>query len=236
MRIISPWKDYYDHVQMFGFDPNICYVRNKSQIQEEDNPIRFAHTPLEIKSSYFLNQKPGSFEPGVLGFCGSLYFCFSQITWSSPLDMGSRLLNRVFFNLEDLRDYLKPRLFKPVDDMSEIVYLRKRGRWMPREERSLPEEGALILENKDELFLKYSAPVFFINLGRRTIDLNPDLSELGFQKIKSPEQTYQELMGYLTGPMLPTSSLPVEISDESQIEKKGYDLKWSFRKHREDPK
>lgn len=84
--------------------------------------------------------------------------------------------------------------------------------------------------------IKNKLPVFLIRSDGRfklTVDeYVPNLGELGFGGILSPEQCYQEL-SYFIGNVLcdsPDLKLPCEINNEERIIAAGFDLKNSFRK------
>ena len=95
----------------------------------------------------------------------------------------------------------------------------------------------------DEIHIHFKSPI--INIGhyrsRRNIrgmynsmisfDTNPNLKDLGFQKVMDPHTLRQELEYYYCNILAPNEVM-VEIDNDSKVKSHGFDLKTSFRKRK----
>lgn len=62
---------------------------------------------------------------------------------------------------------------------------------------------------------------------------NPNLSRLGFQRTLHPYTCFQDISQFIAG-VVPGNQMPmVEVSDKSQVIKKGFDPKYGFRRRPE---
>src|SRR5690606_23356119 len=89
MRIISKYRDYYDYVQSFGFDPNMVYVRNTEwkPISKQDYKLR----DIRIISGY---NKSHIVDLLIIGFCGKIYKC-------------AKFSDKHYYSIEELTEAFK---------------------------------------------------------------------------------------------------------------------------------
>lgn len=75
MKIISPFKDYYDYIQSWGAEPGIVYNRKdqhlyKGEVYEDFQRVRFG--------SWFTGR--ANSKPFLLGFCGRIIPALKEFT------------------------------------------------------------------------------------------------------------------------------------------------------------
>lgn len=59
---------------------------------------------------------------------------------------------------------------------------------------------------------------------------NPNLKDLGFQRVLDPHSCFQQISQFIGG-VMPGRQMPmVQLDDKHMIQKKGFDIKYSFRK------
>jgi hypothetical protein len=210
MKIISKYKDYYDHAAMYGIDPHIVYDRHSYQIETLGSLKPFA---TEISSSYlksshrFSHKIYSNITPFLIGYCGNF-----KIGWE---------LNKHHW-LNDTKpeysydvEYIKS-IFK--QDKSNIYYASKLI-----DERI--EQYSRIKSIK--LFKEINAPLVAIkSLDVATV--NPKLKDYEFQKVIDPYELFQEISMFLAGTLNSGERDVVEIPDKYRKEQHGMD-KWSFR-------
>lgn len=200
MRIHSDFKDYYDSAQGMGIDPAIRYLR-RSQGHAVDWQEIFSHITTRTDYKSFL-----------VGFCGTLYPGLKRFP--------------------PMRD---PEIFYSPPEPVVVKQKRKR-RYGYSRFTSVETFGDFWLsqgKQSDELFLKFKAPVFlvhyqYISDRELTLETNPFLKPLEFQKVKDPFTAFQDIATYISN-VLVVPDKPDDIPDKFKVEQHGFD-KWSFRK------
>ncbi len=211
MKIKSPFKDYYDHVEYLyspeGGDTSIVYNRTKFEGEF------FLYVPTN-KVKVDLSRMNTNFENAKwLVIMDKLYlvkYAFVNGRWAY------RLINK-----EDLRErgFYSTRRSTPDEKLEEHINDWYRG----------------VNGKTKELSKFIGAPVYLIDhhdYRATRIDVNiPILDRIGIPSIISAEQMYQELSLYMANVLRtsPDNVPPVEVSDLVKIEKHGFDLKRSFR-------
>ena len=236
MRIESKFKDYYDYVAYLygGGDPKVYYHRRDlydSELRHEVNGYAVPNESLYTKNGELhelfgagtveLNSIDSYWNSKWLIVMGKLYLLVAKYTNKPPVW-------KVLSKSHELYKYLpKRRLYSDIEtinlyiDRSEKIYLdlckklktpvfvqaqAYNSSW-----RSRPK-GA----NKAEIVLEPKVP----NLG-----------ELGFTALYSPEQLYQDLSYFMANTIndSPDMTPPVAISDKDKLLQHGFDPKRSFR-------
>lgn len=94
----------------------------------------------------------------------------------------------------------------------------------------------------DELFIRHNAPIMLVYNHNdytfhknSTLYLNPRLNEFNFITQFDPIAAFQEIAMYLGNNMAKQVDPSTNFSDDLKRDIKGFD-KWSFRKHKKDPK
>lgn len=223
MRIISPFKDYYDYIsQRFGFDPDIVYTRRQLHLEGDKDIFRpdsfvvdFPHVEqLPTLLSSRVNQVGGTITFAWLFCAGIVHLLVSDSAYSAydvvTLDKYPELAN-----------WVNPTRFRhrSIED-----YLGKR----------IPELDALAKQ--------LNQPVFIINYISRTRNTDkwhlnahcPVLAQCGMASLVPPTDMYQRIYSYLTNVLRDSPDLkpPIEVSNDVKITQHGFDLQQSFR-HRQ---
>jgi hypothetical protein len=220
VRIISPFKDYYDYVgrAQYGEDPTIIYTRSPLE-QEQTNAVY-----KEVNSKYrriFSRAARTDIPLGWLVFCDQRY----MVWWLH----GS---------------YGRPEI------MSFDNYVALVRPWLPtalsREQAHRTFSNPEPLDLLTELTKQLGQPVYLVcsnavctPSGERYVgsirvqEEIPILKDIGFDKVMRPEQAYLTIYQYLSDIMRdnPDKAPPVEVSNDSKITAHGFDKK-SFRKEK----
>lgn len=214
MRIISPFKDYYDGVQRVDQDYHVW--KRTSDIIEEN----LSSYPIMRTWSY---QRYVHYH--IIGFCGRFY----PIIETSFLDKvnynpkkGYKTDRKYFIDLEEALKYIPTQLNKHEKKSFDRGYYKKDlTKWF-NEVVNLPQ--------KDDLFIKYKTPIMLLsNDDWNKIEINPCLQYYEFYKYFDAYRTYQEISMYFNGPMSDNKEEIPEISNADMIAAKGFN-KYSFRK------
>ena len=217
MKIISPFKDYYDWVagKYGGGDPRLVYKRTKIQGQNTKDHVIYdivSGRSYELSSlnanRYRLGKSTYSFN--ILIFCGRQYLVVK-------IDGATNILS------EEKHPDLWKILNKPSKGIASLLvkhtsidfYLGKQTQFA------------------ENLCKQYDQPVLLIvdDLGAVVSNRIPVLQDVGFASIMSAEQCYQEISHFLGNVLRenPDTKPPVEIDDKYKIIGAGFDTKTSFR-------
>ncbi|WP_349985737.1 hypothetical protein ABRP17_012955 [Stenotrophomonas sp. WHRI 8082] len=93
------------------------------------------------------------------------------------------------------------------------------------------EQGAPVLLFASTMTLDIE-PVRWEGLPRNSVVMvrNPNLKDLGFQRILDPHSCFQQISQFIGG-VMPGRQMPmVQLDDKHMVQKKGFDIKYSFRK------
>lgn len=222
MKILSKFKDFYDHVAHIygGGDPKIIYKRDriKGATEFEEKDFSFSimlHMP-----------EAAGYTVRWLSVCGKLFLI---------LKMN---YNHKQYKYENYKEYnfhiLCPKIHADVYD--QIVQPKRKlfgGQFVTTSTHFIDREEPKL----DELSKLVEQPVFVftpIGYSRQTVRVMNDtinLGMVGFAAYYSPEQTYQNIAHYITNVMResPDTQPPVNVSDKDLIVAKGFDSKISFR-------
>ena len=167
--------------------------------------------------------------------------------------------SHIFWTLELFREYLAGKKIVPVDcnwdptgnwsrAQHKLDAPVRMGEYFGRKELPKPiydwlaDERIAILVGDGGRSDNDADHVWRINPGQN------DLSHLEFHRVLDAWAAFQELSAYVGGvlagrggrakPKSPkgVERKPVEIADIDKVGKHGFDPKWSFRRHRDDPK
>jgi hypothetical protein len=230
MKILSPWKDYYDFVahQYGGGDPKIVYVRKRISPLEESG---FEST-IEVEMD-------GKFP---------LYRLDDLIDWKE------RETKRVAYLIVAGKAYVlqkKANIWTDSMRSDDVNTYRVQSLNYFEEFNKSHSRRWLTIHRVEELGKEYSffvelsrkvkAPMFVIrNVGRKFgsdklyVDVAgqcPILQEIGMPALIPATQMYQDL-AYFMGNTIkehPDTEPPVEVSNNCKIVNAGFDLKQSFR-------
>ena len=138
----------------------------------------------------------------LIGFCGEIYPLYRY----TQLKQFEETLILKSYNLEDL----------PFED------------WILKSLKKFKEEIKYL--NISNIFIEYETPIFVIDYVNSHFIINPRLKDYGFQTIFDPVQAYQEIEMYIGNILLPKDKESTPLTDKEKIISKGFDLKTSFRK------
>lgn len=219
MKIISRFKDFYDHVShIYGADPKIVYERG-AFIQPEHGEY---HTiPVQLNGTFPVHLTYNSDDPydyELLVVCGRPYLVrqkkrdFNKPTEDRPKEAmephdAYRALTRRFYMRDLQRDFFgggeHPMLVELARFLRQPVFL-VRGIRTSHSER------------KCQFSVQNEVPV---------------LADLGVPRLVDANRLYQDIAYFMGNVINPSPDLdpPVKLSDSERLQQHGFDRKQSFR-------
>jgi hypothetical protein len=250
MKIISQWRDYYDHVaHMYGGgDPKVIYNRDYVVPDRASDGDRYEDT-LEVTGTVWTPDIPSSkeiinasIEPLQKHEFSALIVMDRLFILERQSDMGEL---GILYTRKDWHITARPMLDLPYGGFYPLVRAGEElaGSTSPFEKRRMRQ---LLDDPKNDRFLfkqgsKYNgahdlckfakAPVFVIHGNRmpRISGRTPKLSALGLTAYIDPEQLYQELAMFVGNVLNPVEQPPSNMKDIEKVASHGFDKKISFR-------
>jgi hypothetical protein len=216
MRILSNFKDYYDHACAYGIDESVIYVRETEEFMEKE-------------------VSPGwGIRPSTLVICGREWPL--RILRNEKIEIPRT--KEWILHGQDCYKFV-PKVTPQGLHPSKLELLpfvpRKKGYQWWRDKWKIPQKDpidkAVAAFHRGEISEKYAAkcreynaPLLLIE--RNKITKNPNLADLGFGKIVQSYLLFQEIEQWITNnrPQMPMPDLPDDIMRDS----KGFD-KNSFK-------
>jgi len=222
MKIISTFKDYYDHIaHIYGEDNKIVYLRQDNKSKEKSVKVNI-NDINSVPGRQFLDIGSSRYYFEYLVVCGKLYLMardgyntiFKLITDAE----FTHILPKIFYKSR-LRNLKPSDLIDHADDflikLSKLVGLPVftysiRFNYEPVTGREVKDPSKVILAINDHC---------------------PNLSEIGLSRHYPPDQLYQDISYFITNILNESadSNPPVELGNECKIVKHGFDLVKSFR-------
>lgn len=246
MRIISPFRDYYDGVQGLGFDDKVVYTREKDQAllvnhrdyrgdksaKDDDIDARPSiHTKLPILS--YINpprdRSRGKWQQRIgTHFCpwkggedsevtrGILYFCGKAYPFYLAYDKNEGAVFSHQAGFDELVVQKESTLWWSRQSTADITPFRP---WL-KENMGKEIDPAIHFFHKSPI-------VLFIG---QTRIVNPCLKDFEFQRVIDSYTAFQELDMFMSGVMGDLKDPPSPMTDVEKVVSHGMDPKWSFRK------
>lgn len=231
MKIFSKFKDYYDHVQAFGQDADVSYIRNTEvycepyhnhlyflrNINKWDSNTKLYKVSYDVDGREVLNHCDDSVKliNGWHGFI-TIYFCGKVYTAVAPY-VHSTIKTEYFYDPVKYEKWFNENNHSRYDRYSLDTTLK-----------ILASNGGI---DKEQLNHVTKCPIILVKStheGRYNI-YNPRLYEVEFQRIIDPYTAYMELDMFISGVLGKTGGEMVTISDKDKIDKHGFDMKYGFR-------
>lgn len=247
MKIVSSFKDYYDCMMGTDREPLPLYVREPKEIMlKSDVPFEEYRMRQGYRTEWSLCQY-------TIGFCGKLYVMLEMTSWYPDHSYRPHIEAKCW-SVEDVTNFMISALKKDGLEryyrthkgsrgkslMSRIK--RRDGKSHDGTQRSFKEFFESFYSKADaypQLFISDKTyPIFVVEPRRgeywsksdpRKLTYNDNLRRLEFYRKVSTQQTYAELLMYLSNIAVPMKPIP-QHDDETLAEIKGFDRKTSFRK------
>lgn len=211
MKIKSNFKDYYDYIahRYGGGDPSICYIRNKvSNAMGINNPCEQISIEFPLKTfSMRYGMKVGS-----LIVNGTAHIVFATNVYGVP---NWKIVTDNNID-EFIKQYNENSFHKVSKEYVGIYHNDSRNEYV-------------------KLSQQLNSPIFIIdyNYNNNLYIQNqiPCLKDIGYDKIVSPEQLYQNIEYFICNKIRtnPDIKPPVQVEDIVRLEQHGFDKKISFR-------
>lgn len=228
MRIISPFKDYYDCLQSVDEDRETLFIRNP-----KDEVIN--NWPFYKRDGFFYSiclpyQMNFTIKSYIIGFCNKIYIIFEF----NELCQDNRILCHTIEDVDKIFE-ICPKKFKnkywEKNKKSWKLASFSRSKFLARFEE--------VNKNKHKfeyLFEQYDTPIFVTSPGwympsvnGYTLTTNVNLEEYEFYRVLNIHNAYRELLMYINNKAQPERPIP-EVSNSDMIITKGFHPKYSFRK------
>lgn len=216
MKIISPFKDYYDDIQKFEMNKDVLYIRKTSE--------HWMHIPrLDWQNNSGYKWSKNRY---ILGFCGNLIH-FAEIR--KEISTYYSYVTKIVYDYTDIPTPTKWSWCESIVDFFEKCRNELFERFGPifLIETSHFHEKAEHLNSISWGEYSGTARVHTIKVTK-----NPKLIDIGFNKVKNPRDAYIEIFKYLSNIAKPEKPIP-EMSNEDKIILAGFDKKTSFRKEKQ---
>ena len=222
MKIISPFKDYYDYLAtQYGIDNSLVYVRKDF----ESDVVRDQKLNLKEMFAFNRHELSDRYRYRYLVVLGKFYLVVRKCPQPNEIDT---------FKWE-IFDAERHDILKEANERY-AKYRFYYGRVSVETLTNYFHQGFV------ELSKIIQQPIFFIDTftysgkkGCYEIKIEremPNLANLGMPHFYSAEQLYQDLEYFLMNTMKDNPDIipPVNVSDKDMIVAKGFDIKTSFRK------
>lgn len=247
MRILTNFQDYYDKGLMYGIDELIVYKRltSKSMIKESYIPSTARFYDHIVR-------------PFVIYFCGESYMGirFEEVGFDFESKHGkiaiynTNILDRFLSSVEErnkfiynFNKYETPEKLKKSTTLFVEHWLnnfKTKYSYRNKREESLLEP----LYNKKQIntwcteqSLNNNVPYFVLYVEEESkyhkksyIEYNTQLKMWDFNKVKNPQEAFQEISMYVGSVLQQPVNPMIEISNEEMAKKKGFGHKYAFRK------
>lgn len=233
MLIVSKFHDYYDVVlKQTGVDKTCVYNRETKSIEGTKEEQK----ALERKAWGKKGEKRKEWRPyeyvleAVVGFAGELHPLIIH-TFDEHDESIAPPSTTFLYDLEECKEFLDekfPETRKTDND--------KKFRWSWQLDMSDASLGEFFEGRKvkcfDRIFLEHKAPCFIATSctgNNAIIEINPNLKEYKFFKVKDPYTAFQEIYMYLSGVIGMADRDTAEVGNDDRLAQRGF-TKYSFRK------
>jgi hypothetical protein len=242
VKIVSPFRDYYDSIQAYGHDDSRLYVRETRQVTFATNVWPYADEIVQRMDSL---PKAYCYAPGFLLFCGEAWPVWREkAAYADDTAVNALQRTRMFPQWQryysELRDRPKD---VPIRKQREAAIAGFYGDWSEEylslavmrgahrdfsgirlgEDVLIGERApcALLLARSGWWHQSSPTEIFVIS--------NPVLRDLDFHRIREPFSAYQSIETFLGSQLAPADTAPQRVgSDEVIARQKGFD-EMSFR-------
>jgi|GEM_PF-2244790 len=230
MRIISPFKDYYDPAQAYGIDPKLNYYRQPKIVEKVRLQDYFSIPDIDSQLGYWNVEIART---GLLIVCGKLYPFLVQsevLEFNKCRDSYVHLSSTLPLSRSDPR-IIGDGVERPIAD---------KDYWLEVVNEYFDELDAVRgYEVGPAIHREVGAPIILTGFFRPywqsgaiepvQILTNPRLANFGFQTILDPFTCFQEIAQYLGNELAQPDIAPLRTGDDETILRaKGFDEQ-SFR-------
>lgn len=218
MKIVSPFRDYYDNVVQYGADRETLYIR-KTPEEEQIYPVR-----VKGDLGLWRNSMRTDFWETFLVRVGNLRFLYMQ----------KRVRFYYSFTTKECEPDALPEnrtLGVNIVKSGNVIHIgHDKAKSKGYECRV---EAALFDIDIPQVHPVELIALFNIGFTRQAAAVipNPNLSNLNIQSVLHPASAYQEIYTWLCNRSNPEKPI-VNVENDVRIQQHGFDLKTSFRKEK----
>ncbi|BCG04716.1 hypothetical protein PPGU19_092840 (plasmid) [Paraburkholderia sp. PGU19] len=246
MRILSPFKDYYDTAMAHGSDQSRVFVRNPEtselKLDRDGDGVWDRYGQLAgIADAFELRRGGVCLDACVVLFCGRIYKALrvhrlsSEAMKSTSGSKPSEVEERIFYDGSEARHYLEGLLGphwmkKKRQSFLEYDNPLANGTLAERLERYFQQQGSAELM---QWSVENRTAIAVLRVGGRFeksfLKINPPLKNFQFYRLFGPVEAFQELDMFWGGVLALESRPTLSISDKDRIAQHGFNAR-SFRK------
>lgn len=233
MKIISPFKDYYDSVAYtYGIDDRNVFVRKTETFTVKKDILNTAYD-FNFLIHQYISERIGTYRRRVIlashgvfifGFCGKLHLGYYRVKGdiNSFFSVGNHNDGNIELAENDIITFDR----EEFDKSYPTTYSKLNWNYCDSDGRI---QQYLSLTDKANLFEKFNTPYFVVTYD--TIIINPLLKgNIKYQNVLPVDQAYQEIEMFLS--LLNNHEKETPLDDKSKIQQYGFDDKLSFRKEK----
>jgi len=226
VRIISPFRDYYDSVQAVGQDQSLLYLRRPHEEKWKETPFPFTDA---LRRNYFCDNLLR--DCYIVGFCGTIR---PVLRLQHPSPSRTDIKPVLCYTLDDVDSFIRATFKTPA--VERYFSKRRRNYWSETWRHLQHDQFDTFFQEAEarrnqykHLFQGSRCPVFICQTGRECIiTYNGCLKDVEFYRCVDPFTAFQEIQMFLGGLAAPEKPIP-RTDDKTLAEAKGFN-KWSFRK------
>lgn len=244
MKIYSKFKDYYDHVQAYGQDEDVSYIRNTEIYccpmgfyngnfwTHNHEWFKFEQVNGEgvLNEHQMLHPIGTNWEFITILFCGKVY---NAIKVDQKVIDGEIVPAQFFYDADKYARYVEVTNPTRADKyyLSDISKVLSRNGLEETDFNQKARCPVIMITNDYDDFVSLDMRQYLPHGHSTTYNVyNPKLYEVQFQKMIDPYTAYMELDMFISGVLGKTGGEMVTISDKDKVDKHGFDSKYGFRK------
>lgn len=231
MRIISPFRDYYDSVLAYGHDEHGQIYHRVTKIIDDVPP---QIESLSMRDVFELRYYRSSYcHPVYIGFCGKIY---PMMTLRDDNDK-----ERLYHSVAAVEEHVE----KFYSKKSAMCFCTSPSKsWWdknPQSPHQKVRDFFMSCESLDftDAFVSLATPIFsyrnaykdngYRNKSTSILTINPCLQDDRFMKVLDPYTAFGEIDMFFGGVLCNTEDNTIQIDDKHMLQQKGFD-KFSFKK------
>lgn len=220
MRIISKFHDFYDVGQRSMMDTNVIYLREMTELRNDDVPTCCFSCKLDIP------KQPGESYSGevlfeTIGFCGDIIPVVRVQYPSKDVEGGWEY--KYSYTMDQLPEHAEPLKRNIQKWFKENTFVRSVDYpFMPK---------IINFIRLKDLFLHFRVPIFHVKYDfyGSVFVLNPSLKDADFARYKDPITTFQEVFRFMSNDLANVQEVDTNISDKDMAASKGFGHKYAFK-------
>ena len=239
MRIISPFRDFYDSVQKFGQDQTIVYKRIPHTTDAPRDSNGRCVFPV-MGYGRWSSRRALDVASSTVGFCGQVYPAVKLTVTEQVRLSAMKPPSCVCYSTDQVARFVYKHLSAEWCKKFQKTTRGRFGEFIQREFDEYFAEGVALGDKFLQLFMDAKSAQFVTPWSQERgtqivwdaclneIVWDACLNELEFYRVVDPYSAFTQVESFVSNMARPIKPIP-EIDDKTMAEAKGFD-KYSFRK------